>query len=388
MFTSRAEYRLQLREDNADLRLTEHGRRLGVVDDARWDAFARKRDAIARERERLQSTYVNPQIVADARGANACSGKPLEREYALTDLLRRPGVTYASLMTLPGAGRAGRRCRRRRAGRGRRSSTRATSTASRTRSRASSRRKTLRLPPDLDYRDGARPVDRGAAEAERAASRKRSARPRASPGITPAAISLLLVHLKRGASAVRARAPHDAARRGTIAERRGRSTRGARARSALRAATAAQRASCSRVPRAAREMEPTYNLTAIREPARMVTHHLLDALAVLPHLPQRRRAARARRRQRRRPARHPARDRAAAMARRAASTRITRRRRSSRRPRSSCASQRRPRTRTRVEDYAPTAPFDVVISRAFADLATFAEASARHRRAATACWSR
>ena len=54
MFTSRAEYRLQLREDNADLRLTEHGRRLGVVDDARWDAFARKRDAIARERERLQ----------------------------------------------------------------------------------------------------------------------------------------------------------------------------------------------------------------------------------------------------------------------------------------------------------------------------------------------
>ncbi len=60
MFTSRAEYRLQLREDNADLRLTESGRALGVVDDARWDAFARKRDAIARELERLKSTYVNP----------------------------------------------------------------------------------------------------------------------------------------------------------------------------------------------------------------------------------------------------------------------------------------------------------------------------------------
>ncbi len=67
MFTSRAEYRLQLREDNADLRLTERGRELGVVDDARWDAFARKRDAIARELERLQSTTINPAAIARAR---------------------------------------------------------------------------------------------------------------------------------------------------------------------------------------------------------------------------------------------------------------------------------------------------------------------------------
>ena len=103
MFTSRAEYRLQLREDNADLRLTEYGRRLGVVDDARWDAFARKRDAIARECERLKSTYVDPQIVA-THDAQRVLGQPLEREYALADLLRRPGVTYASLMSLPGAG--------------------------------------------------------------------------------------------------------------------------------------------------------------------------------------------------------------------------------------------------------------------------------------------
>jgi len=103
MFTSRAEYRLQLREDNADLRLTEHGRRLGLVDDARWDAFSRKRDAIALEIERLRTTYVNPNVVA-RHDAERVLGQPIEREYALTDLLRRPQVTYASLLTLPGAG--------------------------------------------------------------------------------------------------------------------------------------------------------------------------------------------------------------------------------------------------------------------------------------------
>src|SRR5213075_1186867 len=105
MFTSRAEYRLQLREDNADLRLTEHGRRLGVVDDARWSAFAHKRDAIARECERLKSTFADPQIVA-RHDAERVLGQPLERDHALADLLRRPGVSYASLMSLPGAGTA------------------------------------------------------------------------------------------------------------------------------------------------------------------------------------------------------------------------------------------------------------------------------------------
>jgi tRNA uridine 5-carboxymethylaminomethyl modification enzyme len=103
MFTARAEYRLQLREDNADLRLTEHGRRLGVVDDARWDAFCRKRDAIAREIERLKSTYVGPQVV-DRHTAERVLGQPLERERTLAELLRRPGVTYQSLRSLDGAG--------------------------------------------------------------------------------------------------------------------------------------------------------------------------------------------------------------------------------------------------------------------------------------------
>src|SRR5438045_5544236 len=99
MFTSRAEYRLMLREDNADLRLTETGRRLGVVDDIRWDAFNRKRDAIGREQERLKSTWVSPKSLP-AEVAERVLGKPIEREYTHMDLLKRPGVAYASLAQL------------------------------------------------------------------------------------------------------------------------------------------------------------------------------------------------------------------------------------------------------------------------------------------------
>ena len=102
MFTSRAEYRLQLREDNADMRLTETGRRLGLVDDARWDAFCRKRDAVSRETERLKSTWVNPKTLEKA-DAERVLGKFIEHEHNLFDLLRRPEVSYASLMTLPQA---------------------------------------------------------------------------------------------------------------------------------------------------------------------------------------------------------------------------------------------------------------------------------------------
>ena len=103
MFTSRAEHRLMLREDNADLRLTEIGRKLGVVDDIRWDAFNRKRDAIVREQERLKVTWVGPRNLSDAE-ASRVFGKSIERDYCLMDLLKRPEVTYASLMTLTGAG--------------------------------------------------------------------------------------------------------------------------------------------------------------------------------------------------------------------------------------------------------------------------------------------
>ena len=101
MFTSRAEFRLQLREDNADLRLTEAGRRMGLVDDARWEVFCRKRDAIDRESERLKSTWVNPRNLPAAE-AQRVLGKEIEREYNLGDLLRRPDVSYAGLMSLDG----------------------------------------------------------------------------------------------------------------------------------------------------------------------------------------------------------------------------------------------------------------------------------------------
>jgi tRNA uridine 5-carboxymethylaminomethyl modification enzyme len=100
MFTSRAEYRLMLREDNADLRLTEAGRSLGVVDDARWDAFCRKRDAIAAEKSRLQKLWVSPRTLTP-EDANRVLGQTVEREYSYYTLLRRPNVSYRSLMTLP-----------------------------------------------------------------------------------------------------------------------------------------------------------------------------------------------------------------------------------------------------------------------------------------------
>ena len=101
MFTSRAEFRLQLREDNADLRLTEAGRKLGLVDDARWGEFNRKRDAIEKELQRLRSLWVNPRSVSAEEGERVL-GKHIEHEHNLADLLRRPGIGYEHLMTLQG----------------------------------------------------------------------------------------------------------------------------------------------------------------------------------------------------------------------------------------------------------------------------------------------
>ena len=99
MFTSRAEFRLMLREDNADMRLTEKGRELGLVDDVRWEAFNRKRDAVSRETQRLRAIWVSPNNLPLAE-AERVLGKAIEREYNLADLLRRPEVSYAGLMSL------------------------------------------------------------------------------------------------------------------------------------------------------------------------------------------------------------------------------------------------------------------------------------------------
>jgi tRNA uridine 5-carboxymethylaminomethyl modification enzyme len=99
MFTSRAEYRLQLREDNADMRLTAKGRELGLVDDVRWEAFSRKQEAVMREQERLKRTYVQPNDVSRETQLNVL-GKELEHEYSLFELLRRPEVSYEGLLSL------------------------------------------------------------------------------------------------------------------------------------------------------------------------------------------------------------------------------------------------------------------------------------------------
>ena len=99
MFTSRAEYRLSLREDNADWRLTEMGRQLGLVDDVRWDVFNRKRDAVSREIERLKSTWISPRVISRERAAEVL-GKDIEREYSLSDILKRPNMSYQKLALL------------------------------------------------------------------------------------------------------------------------------------------------------------------------------------------------------------------------------------------------------------------------------------------------
>jgi len=195
MFTSRAEYRLQLREDNADLRLTEEGRRLGVVDNARWDAYARKRDAVARDIERLNSTYVNPNVVA-THDAVRVLGMPIEREYSLAELLRRPGVTYAALATITAAGTAvddavvAAQVE---------TSIKYSGYIDRQRDEIVRHRaqETLRLPADLDYGSvrGLSTEVQQKLNQHKPDTLGQAAR---ISGVTPAAISLLLVHLKRG----------------------------------------------------------------------------------------------------------------------------------------------------------------------------------------------
>ncbi len=200
MFTSRAEYRLSLREDNADLRLTEIGRRLGCVTDMQWEVFERRREAIARELERLKSTWVNPRLIAQAE-AERVLGKPIEREYALTDLLRRPNVSYEALMTLQAVD-------------GRRFDNPALDPAVAEQVEIQVKYagyidrqakeverhehyENLKLPPDLDYMA----VTALSIEVRQKLTKHRPetlGQASRIAGVTPAAISLLLVHLKKG----------------------------------------------------------------------------------------------------------------------------------------------------------------------------------------------
>jgi tRNA uridine 5-carboxymethylaminomethyl modification enzyme len=211
MFTSRAEFRLQLREDNADARLTDTGRRLGLVDDRRWDAFCRKRDAVSRETQRLTSTWVNPRIL-NADAATSLLGKPLEHEVSLLELLRRPGLDYDGVARVAAG-----------AGIDAAAHARAALTDALGVDQAKAvieqvevavkyagyiekqqdevqrvaRYEQLALPPDLDY---------GAIRALSYEVRQKLNQHRPQtlgqasrvPGVTPAALSLLLVHLKKG----------------------------------------------------------------------------------------------------------------------------------------------------------------------------------------------
>ena len=209
MFTSRAEFRLQLREDNADMRLTELGRQMGLVDDARWEAFNRKRDAVSRETERLKSIWVSPRNLAAAE-AERVLGKAIDREYNLADLLRRPDVSYQGLMSLEGAKYQNQELADGLVG----------DEVSRETSRAiieqieitakysgyidrqrdeverAAHYENLKLPEDLDYNQ----VTALSFEVRQRLSRQRPetlGQASRLSGITPAAISLLLIHLKR-----------------------------------------------------------------------------------------------------------------------------------------------------------------------------------------------
>ncbi|WP_431126131.1 tRNA uridine-5-carboxymethylaminomethyl(34) synthesis enzyme MnmG [Variovorax paradoxus] len=198
MFTSRAEFRLQLREDNADMRLTEAGRKLGLVDDARWDAFSRKRDVVSRETERLKSIWVNPRNLPAAESERVL-GKAIEHEYNLADLLRRPDVNYQTLMSLDG---------------GKYSAATALNETEIEQIEISAKYsgyierqhdeveraahfENLRMPPDFDYSqvkalsfEVRQKLDKHRPETLGLASR--------ISGVTPAAISLLMIHLRKG----------------------------------------------------------------------------------------------------------------------------------------------------------------------------------------------
>ncbi|MDH3459769.1 MAG: tRNA uridine-5-carboxymethylaminomethyl(34) synthesis enzyme MnmG [Burkholderiaceae bacterium] len=210
MFTSRAEFRLQLREDNADLRLTEKGRELGLVNDARWDSFRRKREVVSRETQRLETTWATP-LALPAADAARILGSPLAHEYSLAELLRRPGVDFDQIVEIA-------RIAQPEAGVSRETLCAELGPALADavieqvavsikyagyidkQNEAVERMaqfESLRLPPELDY---ARVAALSHEVRQRLAQQRPETLGQASrlSGVTPAAISLLLIHLKKG----------------------------------------------------------------------------------------------------------------------------------------------------------------------------------------------
>ena len=196
MFTSRAEYRLLLREDNADLRLTEAGRELGLVGERRWRAFSEKRDAIVAEQQRLHSLWVRPTTDAAAQ-IEAHHGETLATEQRVADLLRRPTLSYAALMAVPGIGPGSADPR----------------VAEQVEIQAryhgyierqheeiarQQRNEHKRLPADLDYRD-VKGLSSEVREKLTRVAPETIGQAARIPGVTPAAVSLLLVYLKKTA---------------------------------------------------------------------------------------------------------------------------------------------------------------------------------------------
>ena len=200
MFTSRAEYRLQLREDNADVRLTEIGRTLGLVDETRWIAYCEKREQVERETARLKATWAHPRKVQEADAARVL-GQAIEREYSLFDLLRRPNISHSALMTL-GVGEAPTLPA---------AVTEQVEIAAKYQGYIERQKDEIeqvraseiaKLPSDIDYlhvyglsKEVQLKLNQHKPETLGQASRIQ--------GVTPAAISLLMVHLKRGFAAAK-----------------------------------------------------------------------------------------------------------------------------------------------------------------------------------------
>ena len=196
MFTSRAEYRLSLREDNADARLTEIGRNLGCVEDARWDAFNRKRDAVSRETARLKANWLRPQSLTKEQSERVF-GQELEREYTLSDLLKRPAVSYHSIMGL-GEALVGTPVVDPLVAEQVEISIKYAGYIARQQEEVekAAHHETTRLPADINYQEvrGLSKEVQAKLSAHRPETLGQASR---ISGVTPAAISLLMIHVKR-----------------------------------------------------------------------------------------------------------------------------------------------------------------------------------------------